>query len=123
MEYSEEDVERLIDVVTNLVTSTDEKTSWYDELVSAVEPFRKPKPARVRQYSFQRKVCDDTEYKYVVEITDAVKARNSPTAGVSTLSIDNLMDYPEFRNNNTAGQTRMIQELIARSAPDIEGKL
>ena len=123
MEYSKEDVERLIDVVTHLVTSTDEKTSWYDELVSAVLPFREPKPARVTHLNCQLDPTSVSDGVPFIEAIDAVKARLSPTAGVSTLSIDNLMDYPEFRKNNTAGQTRMIKELIARSTPDIEGEL
>ena len=123
MEYSKEDVERLIDVATHLVTSTDEKTSWYDELVSAVLPFREPKPARVTHLNCQLDPTSVSDGVPFIEAIDAVKARLSPTAGVSTLSINNLMDNHRFSANNTAGQTRMIQKLIARSAPDIEGDL
>ena len=123
MKYSKEDVERLIDVVTHLVTSTDGKTSWYDELVSAVLPFREPKPARVTHLNCQLDPTSVSDGVPFIEAIDAVKARLSPTAGVSTLSIDNLMDNHGFIASNTAGQTRMIQALYAKSAPDIEGEL
>ena len=123
MKYSKEDVERLIDVVTHLVTSTDEGTSWYDELVGAVLPFREPKPARVTHLNCQLDPTSVSDGVPFIEAIDAVKARLSLTAGVSTLSIDNTIDSHKFQFGNTNDKTRCIQALYAKSAPDIEDEL
>ena len=125
MKHSNEDVDRLIDAVGFIVNGiTDPTIQKLADLSEAYKPFGKPKSARIIYLPNNcHVISSEGEGTLFIECTDAVKARNSPTAGVSTLALNNAIDSHKFQFGNTNDKTRCIQALYANTAPDIEGEL
>ena len=120
MEYSKEDVDRLIEApLVWFEPASCVQAEASKALQEAIEPFRKPKPARILQYG--EGVDGRLSHAYV-QATDAVKARLGPTGGVSFDTIHDIIlnGGAQYSARTMAGR---IAKLIADAAPDIDGEL
>ena len=122
MEYSKEDVDRLIDAVGSIVVTgaTNPGVAFrrLADLGEAYKPFGKPaqvgEVTKITVYG-EDNVCD---FK-AIELTDAVKSRLGPTAAVDINRILDLFDM-NLSNNTFAAE---VMQLIADAVPPIDGEL
>ena len=116
MKYSQSDYDNLVAVVGESLDNP--HLALRDQVEKAFEPFREPKPARIRSH-----IGNDDVFRFV-ELTDAVKARLGPTAGVNPEYIMNkLLEQQDANQGEYDFICKNIMKLIADAAPEIEGEL
>ena len=120
MKHTQEQYDALVEIVGESLDNP--HIALRDSVERAFKPFRKPKPARVGHLFIEAGIVNK-EHTPAVELTDAVKARLGPTAGVTTVMLNSLIDSHNFQYGNTSLKTTLIRELLAGAVPPIDGDL
>ena len=128
MKYSKEEYDELVAavgaIVNDMACDIGVALRRLSNLKDAYEPFVKPKPARVGIMGVdvhdRGDLCQEVK---AIELTDAVKLRNGPTAGVDiymmTATIKLMMS--NYRTAEDIGEA--IAMRLADTAPSIESEL
>ena len=100
-----------------------QQSSQSRELKYELDKFRpKPKPARVGEISwFTANSKGEMVPTEVVELTDAVKERLGPTAGVDRPTLVSKIAIIRHMDKQTGEMADVIMQVIADAAPEVDG--
>ena len=115
MKHTQEEYDALVEIVGESLDHPE--LGIRDKVNDAYKPFREPKPARIRSH------IGNNEVSRSVELTDAVKARLGPTAGVSGSKMEKILTSPTGFTSDITKKINSILKLIAGAAPPIDGEL